>query len=760
VLVADEDGGRILERLLARTDEPGADGLIVRSNSPSERGDHERGRFVSIRSAPTLEVLCNTIDQVLGQEASEGKDMFAIVQLYVRGEANGHMSNERRVSERPASWLVQEANDDDDSAMRYWRLHARTAERTLEAKDRLSLERTLRFVAGTLRSRTRRAHVEWVWSGERVWVVQFDQILAPKSPQVRKYLSASVNRPGQIPPGQLKTVRELADHEVEQWRKLRKPAIFDALGMPRAPIYFLSGETFTHLAGTASGRQELEADLASLTAGWPIVVRCDLAHDAAASDLSLPVSDPSRSPSALVEWMSSAAEELRARGIEPKSWAFLPARIVHARASVMALAQPDGQVVQLDALWGFPDGVSVLPHDTCIHQLTHDRVDYLPRYKGTCLLWNSGKGWSFETVPPPFDWSHVIDQAEVRTASSWARRLADHLQHEVQLMVLARIDGQRGGDAMLPWHFTDHRVPRLVGGRAPFAPARGALTVTGEADLDDEALRRSRSIIFRPGVAVRRERDFITAVAQAAAEANLPVYFEGSLLGHAYYILREAGAEVIPVGEGDPVASPSEYNKLVRDRIPEIIRRAGARPRVVRTSPENASVLLRHKIVEEAVEIWNSDSGDLVGELADLSEVLHALYERAGLTEEQVEATRQARRESRGGFDQLIYLESTTPETLADASYPAGVRPLFDASELRSNMRSSTPVDVIQPNARSMTFRIPLVPPLVEGLPLREHQIEVGNTLVTFRHTGREIEVVVDVQGAEIGPGQLSLAIE
>ncbi len=48
--------------------------------------------------------------------------------------------------------------------------------------------------------------------------------------------------------------------------------------------------------------------------------------------------------------------------------------------------------------------------------------------------------------------------------------------------------------------------------------------------------------------------------------------------------------------------------------------------------------------------------------LRDLLEVFDELCGRLGLTRSEVLATQRAKRSSRGGFEQLLYLEATSPE--------------------------------------------------------------------------------------------------
>lgn len=104
-----------------------------------------------------------------------------------------------------------------------------------------------------------------------------------------------------------------------------------------------------------------------------------------------------------------------------------------------------------------------------------------------------------------------------------------------------------------------------------------------------------------------------------------------------------------------------EYHKLVRDRIPEIIAAKGAQA-VFRelTEQEYASALF-NKLLEEANEAVaaQGNAAELAKELADLSEVIHALSAMTGIAPEAIESARIKRNEERGGFEKRLMLEST-----------------------------------------------------------------------------------------------------
>lgn len=102
-----------------------------------------------------------------------------------------------------------------------------------------------------------------------------------------------------------------------------------------------------------------------------------------------------------------------------------------------------------------------------------------------------------------------------------------------------------------------------------------------------------------------------------------------------------------------------EYNKLVRDRIPEIIRASGSTCHIVTLSYIEFGRALAAKLVEEASEVRSASEFEqdaLVSELADLSEVMDALMSIAGITSQQVRDAQEKRRTERGAFAERTYL--------------------------------------------------------------------------------------------------------
>ncbi len=93
--------------------------------------------------------------------------------------------------------------------------------------------------------------------------------------------------------------------------------------------------------------------------------------------------------------------------------------------------------------------------------------------------------------------------------------------------------------------------------------------------------------------------------------------------------------------------------KLVRDRIPEIIRESGGVPRTRKLRGEKLKTALLDKLAEEHAELLAETN---LEEIADLMEVLLALAKVQGHTEDEtLRCLRQKRRE-RGGFDGGVFL--------------------------------------------------------------------------------------------------------
>ena len=95
------------------------------------------------------------------------------------------------------------------------------------------------------------------------------------------------------------------------------------------------------------------------------------------------------------------------------------------------------------------------------------------------------------------------------------------------------------------------------------------------------------------------------------------------------------------------------YNKLVRDRIPEIIEASGAECKIEILSDAEYLKMIDAKLDEELAE-YHKDQN--IEELADLLEVIRAAAVARGYALEELERTRAKKAEKRGEFEKKILL--------------------------------------------------------------------------------------------------------
>ena len=98
--------------------------------------------------------------------------------------------------------------------------------------------------------------------------------------------------------------------------------------------------------------------------------------------------------------------------------------------------------------------------------------------------------------------------------------------------------------------------------------------------------------------------------------------------------------------------------KLVRDRIPEIIRSNGHEPVVRLASDDELDILIREKIVEEARELLASGS---LEEAADILEAVMSLLNHRSVSWTELEKLRLLKKREHGGFEKGFVLLMTEP---------------------------------------------------------------------------------------------------
>ena len=97
-----------------------------------------------------------------------------------------------------------------------------------------------------------------------------------------------------------------------------------------------------------------------------------------------------------------------------------------------------------------------------------------------------------------------------------------------------------------------------------------------------------------------------------------------------------------------------EFDKLIRDKIPEIIEKSGKKCIVEEIDSETYIQYLDQKLNEELAE-YQADKS--LEELADLLEVMYAVVTARGYSVEELERLRMEKAEKRGSFEKRLRLK-------------------------------------------------------------------------------------------------------
>ena len=96
-----------------------------------------------------------------------------------------------------------------------------------------------------------------------------------------------------------------------------------------------------------------------------------------------------------------------------------------------------------------------------------------------------------------------------------------------------------------------------------------------------------------------------------------------------------------------------KYNKLIRDKIPEIIEADGKDYEVRKLQDDEYLESLNTKLQEELDEYLESGQ---IEELADILEIIYAIIDFKDISREELEKIRKEKQKERGGFAEKLFL--------------------------------------------------------------------------------------------------------
>ena len=96
-----------------------------------------------------------------------------------------------------------------------------------------------------------------------------------------------------------------------------------------------------------------------------------------------------------------------------------------------------------------------------------------------------------------------------------------------------------------------------------------------------------------------------------------------------------------------------KYNKVVRDKIPEIIAESGKKSNIKHLDDTSFLAELEKKLIEEVNEYAKSKDAE---ELADILEVIYRISDLRGVSSDKLDEIRKNKAEKRGKFDSNLFL--------------------------------------------------------------------------------------------------------
>ena len=103
-----------------------------------------------------------------------------------------------------------------------------------------------------------------------------------------------------------------------------------------------------------------------------------------------------------------------------------------------------------------------------------------------------------------------------------------------------------------------------------------------------------------------------------------------------------------------------KYNKLIRDRILEIIKAAGERPHWRVLNKKEYLREIKKKILEEAKELTKAkNKKEVVNEIVDIQELIDVLVSELGLIKTEIKRQQKIKNKKRGGFKKRLFLIKT-----------------------------------------------------------------------------------------------------
>lgn len=352
-------------------------------------------------------------------------------------------------------------------------------------------------------------------------------------------------------------------------------------------------------------------------------------------------------------FLIQVSKQLLKEGVD--RYIFILHNFIPAKIAAFVNPKPMERIVEIQALWGLPEGLYYNSHDRIIVDTMEIDIDKVNPVKAMVIRKNfykenfiapdeNGK-WIVKELKPPYDWQcTLVDNAEIKDIAYRARKIAEYVGEELSIMWFIGIDYQYYKVNNMPWYHEKYDRNNYYYGKGmdsgnlykkKYFYEKEVVIKTIE-DLNRMCLMDSKEIgivrIQPMDDELLRSKEFIEKIGNVCKEKGINIFLEGAALAHSYYQLIRTGATVLNSYEIKAYEEKVEFNKLVRDYIPKILIDNGENVEYVALKGTGLVRELKNKLIEEAYEVLQAESRkEVVEELADLEEVCIALEKKGDI---------------------------------------------------------------------------------------------------------------------------------
>ncbi|RPI18649.1 MAG: hypothetical protein EHM58_04905 [Ignavibacteriae bacterium] len=664
--------------------------IIIRSSACTE-GLEERGKYFSIKGRlNNLYILLEDYFNKLAiDEILTGENVPLIIQKYIEPiSAKGHLSNERRCYKDTRDWLGEfedarkKINSPFQINLRNWRKEiviGNLIDKPLICNLSAYVSEVLKIPAAWAYRQKLRLHFEWVWDGKIIYIVQADQEYNVVGTDPTKISKEKFNIEDKFIP---KCLEEINIEHAKKYNKIKNVFTYLKLGLSITKLYVLENQSVIESLSKGYITPELESDIKFLVKG-SLVIRMDLATDDIKRRQLLPRTEEVRDFNKALKWLISKSGEIKKQTTD--SIAFIFHNFIPATASAFALASPKERKVQIEALWGLPEGLYYNAHDKYIVDTKTPKTDELQQklnefniyktlnFKHFFVSPNEQGNWEVKVLKPPFDWGTTIRKEDwIKQIALESRRIAEEEGTPLSIMWFIDVSLEGIKTKILPWYheyFDPKKSSRALTHRTK-TPFDKTLTIRTSADVVE---LRNESNSTKPRIRrvriqlqeekLLRDKNTLRLIGELCHKIGAVIVLEGGVLSHAYYQLIDTKAIVEVLHPFSNYEEKRDFNKLVRDKISTNIELGGEIVNKSKLSGEPLLKALREKLVEEAFETLDAiDKNSIVDELADVNEIVEGILSQINVTKEELLQRQKQKRMKAGGFKEgIILLETRNP---------------------------------------------------------------------------------------------------